>query len=86
MIRDAVAATRAYFGDPPDLGLVTFIDRRKVRPTMIHGARTWGYTYKLAGFREVGETKGGLLALQLLPGDMPPPCAAREGAAACGRL
>lgn len=86
MIRDAVAATRAYFGDPPDLGLVTFIDRRKVRPTMVHGAKTWGYTYKLAGFREVGETKGGLLALQLLPGDMPPPCAAREGATTCGRL
>lgn len=78
MIRDAVAATRAYFGEPPDLGLVTFIDRRKVRPTMVHGLKTWGYTYKLAGFREVGETKGGLLALQLLPGDMPPPEAARE--------
>ena len=78
MIRDAVAATRAHFGEPPALGLVTFIDRRKVRPTMVHGAKTWGYTYKLAGFREVGETKGGLLALQLLPDDMPPPEAARK--------
>ena len=78
MIRDAVAATRAHFGEPPDLGLVTFIDRRKVRPTVVHGAKTWGYTYKLAGFREVGETKGGLLALQLLPEDMPPPEAARK--------
>ena len=62
-----------------------FGDRRKVRPTMVHGARTWGYTYKLAGFREVGETKGGLLTLQLLPADMPPPCAAREGASPCKR-
>lgn len=33
---------------------------------------------KLAGFREVGETKGGLLALQLLPEDMPEPEAAKE--------
>lgn len=45
---------------------------------MIHGVKTWGYTYKLAGFREVGETKGGLLALQLLPEDMPEPEAAKE--------
>lgn len=80
MIREAVAATRAHFGDPPPLGMITFIDRRKVRPTMIHGAETWGRTYELAGFRPVGETKGGLLALQLLPGDMPEPEAAHEGA------
>ena len=33
---------------------------------------------KLAGFREVGETKGGLLALQLLPENMPEPEAAKE--------
>lgn len=73
MIRDAVAATRAYFGDPPSNGMITFVDRRKVRPTMVHGVSTWGRTYILAGFRPVGETKGGLLALQLLPQDMPPP-------------
>lgn len=78
MIREAVAATRAHFGEPPALGMITFIDRKKVKPTMIHGVKTWGYTYKLAGFREVGETKGGLLALQLLPEDMPEPEAAKE--------
>jgi|GEM_PF-4429944 len=27
--------------------------------------------YRRAGFREVGETQGGLVALQLLPQDMP---------------
>ena len=73
MILDAVAATRSKYGEPPAQGMVTFIDRSKVRPTMVHGARTWGYTYKLAGFQEVGETKSGLLALQLLPENMPLP-------------
>jgi len=78
MIREAVAATRAYFGDPPPLGMITFIDRKKVRPTMVHGKKTWGRTYELAGFRVVGETKGGLLALQLLPEDMPEAEKAKE--------
>lgn len=73
MIRDAVAATRAFFGEPPDLGMVTFIDKRKVKPTMVHGRETWGRTYELAGFRFAGKTKGGLLTYQLLPMDMPPP-------------
>lgn len=71
MIREAVAATRAYFGEPPSLGMITFIDRKKVKPTIRHGVPTWGYTYELAGFRHVGETKGGLLTFQLLPKDMP---------------
>lgn len=73
LIRDAVSATRDFFGEPPELGMVTFIDRSKVEPTKVHGERTWGWAWKQAGFREVGETKGGLLALQLLPADMPPP-------------
>ncbi len=66
LIRSAVAATRAMMGEPPALGMVTFVDRDKVRRS-----RSYGYTYKRAGFREVGETKGGLLALQLLPDAMP---------------
>lgn len=72
MIRQAVAATRAELGEPPPLGMITFVDTKKVKPTMVHGKRTWGRTYQLAGFRPVGKTKGGLLALQLLPEDMPP--------------
>jgi hypothetical protein len=31
LIRDAVLATRAEFGDPPPMGFVTFVDERKVR-------------------------------------------------------
>jgi hypothetical protein len=77
LIREALAAIRAHFGDPPELGMVTFIDRKHVRPTMVRGEPTWGYSYKKAGFREVGETKGGLLAFQILPQDMPAPKAAR---------
>lgn len=76
MIREAVAATRAYFGEPPELGMITFIDTKKVRPTKCRGVDTWGYTYKKAGFRLVGKTKKGLLAFQLLPEDMPMPEAA----------
>jgi hypothetical protein len=78
LIVDAVAATRAHYGDPPELGMITFIDRRKVRPTMVRGEKVWGWTYRRAGFLEVGETKKDkLLALQLLPSMMPPPSPAR---------
>lgn len=71
LIWQALAATRARFGDPPPLGLVTFVDRGKVRPTMVRGVPTWGWTYLKAGFRVVGETRGGLLALQIAPEDIP---------------
>lgn len=71
LIRQAIAATRAYWGAAPDLGMVTFLDRSKVRPIMTRGRPTWGRTWRMVGFREVGETEGGLLALQLLPSDMP---------------
>lgn len=77
MIIEAVAATRAYFGTPPDIGMITFINTKKVNPIMVHGRATWGRTYELAGFKQVGKTKSGLLAFQLLPEDMPPPQAAR---------
>lgn len=66
LIRDAVAATRWHWGDPPSLGMVTFVDADKVRHK-----RDPGRCYLRAGFRHVGETKGGLVALQLLPDDMP---------------
>ena len=71
LIRQAVAATRAYFGAPPPLGMVTFVNRRVVRPTRVRGCDVWGWTYRRAGFIDAGATNGGLLALQLLPSDMP---------------
>jgi hypothetical protein len=73
MIREAVAATLWFYGKPPGLGMVTFIDPTKVKPIKRRGKNVWGYSYEKAGFRHIGETKGGLLAFQLLPVDMPEP-------------
>jgi hypothetical protein len=66
LIRSAIAATRFYFGEPPALGMVTFIDESQVRHK-----RDPGRCYLRAGFIRVGRTVGGLLALQILPGEMP---------------
>jgi hypothetical protein len=71
LIREAVAATCAFYGEPPALGMVTFVDTEKTRRK-----RDPGRCYRKAGFREVGQTKGGLVALQLLPTDMPQACEA----------
>lgn len=80
LIRQAVAASRAVIltrprhpCDVPPLGVVTFIDRTKVKPTKVRGIEVYGWTFRQAGFREVGETDAGLLALQLLPEDCPEP-------------
>jgi hypothetical protein len=66
LIRQAVSVTRWRWPDIPPLGMVTFID-----PTKIRRKRDPGRCYRRAGFRPVGTTKGGLLALQLVPDDMP---------------
>jgi hypothetical protein len=71
LIRQAVAATRYFWGEPPPLGMVTFVDRAKITPKADPG-----HCFIIAGFRPVGETKGGLPALQLLPQNMPDPEAA----------
>ena len=67
MIREAVAATRALWPDVPVLGMVTFVDASKVRHK-----RDPGRCYLRSGFQIAGKTKGGLLALQMQPEDMPP--------------
>ena len=66
LIREAVACTLWRYGDAPALGMITFVDTRKTRKK-----RDPGRCYLRAGFRSVGTTKGGLIALQLLPDDMP---------------
>ncbi len=71
LIREAVAATLAIWPDPPELGLVSFVDPAKVRRK-----RDPGRCFLRAGFRLVGKTKGGLLAFQMLPDEMPGPSAA----------
>ena len=70
-IREAVACTLGVWPDPPELGMVTFIDPKHVKPRMIRSRPTWGHSYFEAGFTHVGYTKGGLWAFQMLPTEMP---------------
>lgn len=67
LIRQAVAVTVWRWPVIPELGMVTFVNPEKVKTEVL------GRCYLEAGFRVCGETKGGLLALQLLPCDMPAP-------------
>lgn len=70
MIREAVAVTRSVW-EPPELGMITFVDPKHVPPTKVHGEDVYGWSYGKAGFRHVGFTKAGLWAWQLLPSNMP---------------
>jgi len=67
LIRQALAVTRHVYGEPPELGLVTFVDAGKTRKK-----RDPGRCYRRAGAKHVGFTKGGLWAFQFLPEDIPP--------------
>lgn len=70
LIRQAVACTIWHWQwcDPPipELGMITFVDRDRVRPK-----RDPGRCFLRAGFERDGETDGGLLAFRLRPEDMP---------------
>lgn len=68
LIREAVAATRYAWGDPPPLGMVTFVNADKTRRK-----RDPGRCFRRAGFRHVGFTAAGLYVLQLAPADFPEP-------------
>lgn len=68
MIRDAIAATRWYWPEVPSLGMVTFIDARKIRAKE---ESEIGRCYQEAGFRHCGFTEGGLWAFRIWPHDMP---------------
>lgn len=67
LIREALACTLAEWAAPA-LGMVTFVDTTKTKPK-----RDPGFCYLRAGFKRVGETKGGLVVLQILPAAMPAP-------------
>lgn len=75
LISEAVAATVAYYGAPPPLGMITMIDPRKVTGFLRRTAKgvemSWGYSFQRAGFEFAGWTKSGKYVLQLLPEKMP---------------
>jgi hypothetical protein len=66
-ILEAISATRWYWPDIPELGMVTFVDPDKVE------SKNPGYCYLMAGFERDGETQGGLLAFRMRPERMPDP-------------
>lgn len=51
----------------PELGFITFVDTDEVE------SENPGYCYQCAGWERVGHTKGGLVALQLIPEKVPAP-------------
>lgn len=81
LIRDAVSATRWAYGDPPSLGMVTFIDRSATK-----SKKDPGYCYLKAGFEPDGETEAGLIAVRLRPENMPDPKPPLGAPAWSGRL
>lgn len=65
LIRQAVSASRAYYGEPPPLGIITFVLPSAIRST------NPGACYKAAGWKRVGAAKDGKPCLQQLPATMP---------------
>lgn len=66
LIRTALAATRAHWGDPPDAGVITWIDPAAIKNTLP------GYCFRRAGFKRIGTTDKGYLVLRLAPHRVPP--------------
>src|SRR5580700_4409499 len=56
MIREAIAATKSVW-NPPENGMISFVDSKHVDHTMIRGEKIYGYCYLKAGFKHVGFTK-----------------------------
>ena len=66
LIMQAVAATRWQWGEPPHVGMITFVDPAKVRHK-----RDAGRCFRKAGWHVAGYTKSGLLVLQIQEQEMP---------------
>lgn len=66
LIREAVAATRAYYGIAPAQGIISFVDVSKVKPKADPG-----YCYLKAGFTPDGFSVKGLLCVRMMGVDMP---------------
>ena len=69
LINEAVAVTLSVWREPPELGIVSFVDSTKIRTK-----RDPGRCYRKAGWEHVGFTQTKCLyTFQLLPHEMPPP-------------
>lgn len=69
LILEAVAATRWTLGEPPEQGMVTFVNPAAIRPKPHPGM-----CFRIAGFKEVGRTQErDYVVLQLPPESMPAP-------------
>lgn len=82
LLLDAMALAWARF---PQERLFTFVDPRKVVPTMVKGPRgrlypVWGYCFYQAGWRFAGLTKKGLHILECFPVDKSTPVAPGDNA------
>ncbi len=71
LILEAIALTRSVW-EPPELGMITFINAVKTTRGRSRTSQP-GKCFLDAGFQPVGQTKGGLAAVQLLPAAMPKP-------------
>ena len=72
LIRDAVAATRHLYGEPPEIGMITFVDPQKVRAKPEPGK-----CFLKAGFEPFAcmlptRRHNGLIVLRMRPDKMPP--------------
>ena len=66
LIREAMTCTHWKFPNPPDDGIITFVNPKKVRRK-----RDPGRCFKKAGWTHIGFTKGGHWVWQLKPEDWP---------------
>ncbi len=68
LILQAIQSTIIKWPDYPELGIITFVNEKKITNKI-----NPGYCYLKAGFKKVGKTKKGLLAFQLSPKYFPTP-------------
>jgi hypothetical protein len=68
LIREAIAATRAHYGEPPSTGMITFVN-----PMRVKRKRDPGRCFIRAGFEPIACTLSRLLVLQMTPDRMPEP-------------
>lgn len=66
LILEALAASRYEFGDPPEVGTLTFVDRDEIL------SPNPGYCFKVVGFAYVGKTKDRGLDILALPPELHP--------------